>query len=216
MGRLKSSSPPVAGHSVVLDAIDWQMYSRLLRVFAERPRIRLTYDCGRLEIMSPHLEHDFDARLLGQLVWVMAEVLRLPLMPGGSATMRRKLKRKGIEGDEIFWIANAERMKGRRRLNLRRDPPPDLAIEVDLTRSCLDRMAIYAAFKIPEVWRLEGDVLEFHVLGSKGKYQQAQESRSFPGITPADLMRFLQDARGQGDRIPMLRKFRRWLRKFKR
>src|SRR5436190_2363972 len=123
--------------------------------------------------MSPRLEHDDDGRFLGDLVFVLTEELGLPLKRGGSTTLRRRLKQRGIEADECFWIANAPRMAGRRRLDLRVDPPPDLAIEVDVTHSPLDRLSIYAALKIPEVWRLKGDELLFYVLGGDGTYQAA-------------------------------------------
>src|SRR5438132_8079316 len=165
------------GQYLRLSGIDWQTYSRLLRVFAERPAIRLTYDQGELEIMSPLLKHDDDARFLGRLVLVLTEELGLPAKAGGSTTLRRRLKQRGIEADDCFWIANAHRMAGRRRLDLRVDPPPDLAIEVDVTRSSLDRLSIYAALLVPEVWRLQGDTLTFHVLGADGKYAMSDRSR---------------------------------------
>src|ERR1700674_3812031 len=133
----------------------WPTYSRLLRIFAERPGMRLTYDRGELEIMSPLLQHDDGSWFLGDMVFILTEELGLPLKRGGSTTMRRRKRKKGIEADTCYWIANAHRMAGRLRLDLRTDPPPDLAIEVDVTRSSLDRMDIYAALKVPEVWRLQ-------------------------------------------------------------
>jgi Uma2 family endonuclease len=192
--------------------VDWQTYSRLLHAFAERPRIRLTYDRGELEIMSPLLEHDDDGRFLGDLVFVLTEELGLPLKRGGSVTMRRRKKKRGIEADESFWIANAHRMAGRRRLDLRKDPPPDLSVEVDVTHSSMDRMGIYAALGVPEVWQLDADTLTFHVLDEKGTYQSVPNSRSFPLVTPADLMRFLQQARQAGDENAVVRQFREWIR----
>src|SRR5438445_2976521 len=128
--------------------------------------------------MSPLLQHDDVRRFLGTLVFVLTEELGLPLKHGGSTTLRRRLKRRGIEADELFWIANAHRMAGRRRLDLRRDPPPDLAIEVDVTHGSLDRLGIYAALKAPEMWRLHGDTLTFHVLGERGTYTTADRSRA--------------------------------------
>jgi Uma2 family endonuclease len=204
------------GQFLLLEGIDWRTYSRLLRTFAERPKLRLTYDRGRLEMMSPLLEHDDDGRFLGQMVHVLTEELDMPIKSGGSTTMRRQLHARGIEADESFWIANAERMKGRRRLDLRRDPPPDLAIEVDVSHGSLDRLAIYAALRVPEVWRLEGDDLRFYVLGPKGKYELSEHSRAFPMITPAILLSFLQKARKAGDQNPVIRAFRSWVRKNKK
>ena len=211
-----SQAPPLRqpppGSCLLLSGVDWRTYSRLLRAFAERPRIRLTYDRGDLEIMSPTLEHDDDASILGDLVFVLTEELGLPLKRGGSTTLRRRLRRRGIEADECFWIANAPRMAGRRRLDLRIDPPPDLAIEVDVTHSSLDRLSIYAALGVPEVWRLDGDTLTFHVLGPGPAYQSAAASRSFPLVAPADLLGFLQQARQAGNENLVVGQFRAWIR----
>ena len=111
----------------------------------------------------------------------------------------------------MFLIANAARMQGRRRLNLRRDPPPDPVIEID-DHGSLDRLSIYAALKVPEVWRLQGDQLIFYVLGNNGKFAEAATSQSFPLVTPADLLRFIVQARELVDHNPILRQFRQWIR----
>jgi Uma2 family endonuclease len=171
----------------------------------------LTYDRGSLEIMSPLLEHEDDGRFLGRLAVVMTEELDLPITSGRSTTLRRQLRQRGVEADECFWIANASRLRGRRRLDLRRDPPPDLAIEVDVTRSSLDRLAIYAVLLVPEVWPLENDRLLFHVLGANGAYAVAERSLAFPLVTATVLMRFLKLARRAVDENPVIREFRTWL-----
>src|SRR5262249_48674319 len=126
----------------ILDGVSWQQYSRFLRAFQDRPGFRLTYDEGTLEIMSPTIRHDRPGRFLSQLVWALADELDLPMVAGGSATLRRRLKKRGAEPDECYWIENAHRMLDVLDLDLRRDPPPDLAIEVDVTSSSLNRMAI--------------------------------------------------------------------------
>jgi Uma2 family endonuclease len=212
MSQAPSVRHPSPGRCLRLSGVDWQTYSRLLRAFAERPGMRLTYDRGELEIMSPTLEHDDDGRVLGVFVFVLTEELGLPLKHGGSTTLRRRLRRRGIEADECFWIANAHRMAGRRRLDLRIDPPPDLAVEVDVTHSSLDRMSIYAVLGVPEVWRLDRDTLTFHVLGPGPAYQSAATSQSFPLVTPADLLGFLRLARQGGNDNVVARQLRDWIR----
>lgn len=196
----------------MLSGIDWQTYTRLLRTFAERPGVRLTYDRGELEIMSPRLDHDDDSRFLGGLVVALTQELRMPIKRGGSTTLRRRLHRRGIEADDCYWIANAPLMAGRRLLNLRKDPPPDLAIEVDVTHSSLDRLSIYAALKVPEVWHLEGDVLTFYLLGPDGKFLSSSTSRSFPLVTPQDILYFVNLARQAGDENAVEAQFRVWVR----
>jgi Uma2 family endonuclease len=212
MSQATSVTPALPRNCLLLSGVDWKTYSRLLWVFAERPGIRLTYDRGELEIMSPSLEHDDDGRVLARFVITLTEELGLPLKCGGSVTLRRRLRRRGIEADECFWITNAHRMAGRRRLNLRTDPPPDLAIEVDVTRSSLNRLSIYAPLGVPEVWRLDGDTLTFYVLGPGPAYQTATASQSFPLVTPADLLGFLQLARQSGDNNVVVAQFRAWIR----
>jgi Uma2 family endonuclease len=212
MSQAPSFSPAPPGRCLRLSDVDWLTYSRLLKVFAERPGIRLTYDRGELEIMSPSLEHDDDGRVLGVCVFVLTEELGLPLKHGGSTTLRRRLRQRGIEADECFWIANAHRMAGRRRLDLRTDPPPDLAIEVDVTHSSLDRLSIYAILGVPEVWRLDGDTLTIYILGPGPAYRTAAASQCFPLVGPADLVGFLQLARQATDEHLMVRQLRDWIR----
>src|SRR5947207_175014 len=122
-----STAPSIGPQHFVLHHVDWRTYSRLLRVFAERPAVRLTYDRGTLEIMSPLLEHDGDADFLGGLVVALAEELNVPLKRGGSTTLRRRKKQRGLEPDRSYWIANEAAMRGKRHYDSRTDPPPDLA-----------------------------------------------------------------------------------------
>jgi Uma2 family endonuclease len=204
--------PTTPTQCLLLSNVDWRTYSRLLQLFAERPGIRLTYDRGELEIMSPLLEHDEDADFLGVLVRALTSELNLPIRGGGSVTLRQRRKKRGLEPDRCYWIASAPRMVGRRRLDLRVDPPPDLAIEADVTRSSLDRLAIYQSLGVPEVWRLQGNTLTFYSLQADGRYQEVPASRSFPLITPADVLTFLQLARQTADQNVVESQFRAWLR----
>jgi Uma2 family endonuclease len=212
MNQVHAVGRPPTRQTLLLSNVDWKTYSRLLRIFAEHRGMRLAYDRGELEIMSPSMEHDRDGRLLGRLVSALTEELGMPLLSAGSTTLRRRLRRRGIEADECYWIANAHRMAGRRQLDLRRDPPPDLAIEVDVSHSSLDRLSIYAALGVPEVWRLDGDQLTFHVLAGRRRYAPAATSQAFPLVAPTDLVGFLQQARQAGDENPVVRVFRDWVR----
>ena len=197
---------------LVLHGIDWRTYSRLLRVFAERPSVRLAYDRGDLEIMSPLHQHESDADLLGRFVIVLTEELGLPVKAGRSTTFRRRRRRRGIEPDNSWWIANEPRVRGRRQIDLRTDPPPDLAVEVDVTSSSLNRLGIYAALGVPEVWRWDDPVLTFNVLGPNGRYAEAAHSLLFPFLTSADLLPFLALRGPQLDENAIVRQFRTWVR----
>lgn len=196
---------------LVLPGVDWRTYARLLHIFAEHRSVRLTYDRGELEIISPLPEHESDVDMLGRFVVVLTEELGLPIKAGGATTLRRKRKRRGLEPDHCWWIAHEPQMRGKRALDLRVDPPPDLAIEVDVTSSSLNRMGIYAALRVPEVWRLDGPALTFQVLGAGGRYAESPHSLAFPLVTPADLVGCLA-LRATLDENAVVRQFRAWVR----
>ncbi len=203
--------PASGDERAVLYDVTWEEYTRLLRVFARRRSVRLTYDRGVLEIMTPLYRHDNLASFLGFLIGALTEELHLPIARGGSTTLRRRRRRRGLEPDQCFWIANEPGVRGRHRLNLRVDPPPDLAVEVDVTRSSLNRLAIYAALGVPEVWRLDVPGLTFYVLQADGQYATSSNSRSFPLVSAADLTGFLA-LLGREEENEILRQFRAWVR----
>ncbi|HWG47087.1 MAG TPA: Uma2 family endonuclease [Gemmataceae bacterium] len=196
---------------LLLNRVDWRTYTRLLCIFADRRGYRLTYDRGALEIMSPLPEHESDADFLGRLATTLTEELGLPIKAGRSTTLRRKRKQRGLEPDCCYWIANEPAMRGKRDLDLRVDPPPDLAIEVDVTSSSLNRMGIYRALGVPEVWRLDDQTLTFHVLGANRTYGVVSHSLSFPLVTAADLLPFFASCASQEENS-VIRQFREWIR----
>jgi Uma2 family endonuclease len=202
-------TPPA--QRLLLDGVDWRSYERWLRLLDERPGLRVTYDRGTLEIMILTYGHEGWGRLLGRMVVVLTEELGLPIAGGGSTTFRRRAKRRGLEPDECFWIAHEAQVRGKERIDLRTDPPPDLAIEVEVTRSALNRLAIYAALRIPEVWRFRDRGLAFHILGNDGQYSESKHSLAFPLVAAADLHAFLA-LRGQADENTIIRQFRAWVR----
>lgn len=201
-----STSPDVA----VLHDIDWVTYTRLLRAFERKRRFRLTYDRGTLEIMSPLWEHEKPAYILGAFIDTLVQELQLLYEPGRTVTLRRQRKSRGLEPDNCYWIANSERLAKKTRLDLRVDPPPDLAIEIDVTHSSLDRMSIYAALGVPEVWRVTAEDLTFNHLEA-GVYQVRDRSLSFSQLASADVAPFLAQL-GRTGTAPLIVQFRDWVR----
>ena len=196
---------------LILDNVSWDEYTRLLRTFEGR-HLRLTYDGGMLEIMTLSHQHEGLGWFLDKLVFVLTEELNLPIKGGGSTTFRKKKKHKGLEADNCYWIAHESDVRGKTVIKLSIDPPPDLAIEVDVSRSSMNRMRIYAAIKVPEVWRHDRNGLAFLVLNALGKYDSVAVSPTFPlPITPADLMPFIA-LRDQMDEHAVIRQFRAWIR----
>ncbi|MCI0638905.1 MAG: Uma2 family endonuclease [Gemmataceae bacterium] len=196
---------------VLLSGIAWQTYEALLADLKDRP-IRLTYDRGCLEIMPPTFNHERSKRKLGRIVETMAEELARPFVSGGSTTFRREDLERGLEPDDCFWIAHASRVLDKQEIDLRTDPPPDLALEIDIHSSSLDRLGIYAALGVPEIWRYDGDHLQVLVL-KHGAYKQAKKSPTFPMLHLAKLNEFIRENIGMDDG-GFVRAFRSWVRPF--
>jgi Uma2 family endonuclease len=200
---------PENGEHLVLHNRTWEEYERFGELLNER-RFRLTYDQGDLEIMVLSLEHEGFGRFFGLLVFTLARFFGKKLGTRGSFTHQRKDLEKGLEPDNCFYFANLAAIRGKRRIDLTRDPPPDLAIEVDITRSSLDRLGIYAALRVPELWVFDGETLRVHVL-VKGRYRISSHSPTFPEVPIPELVQFL-DLGLREDDIAMVQALETWLK----
>jgi len=200
------------GQAVRIPNVSWEMYEQLLKAFEEKRNVKLTYDQGALEIMVPSQEHEKEGEFLARMIVILTEEFGLPIQHGGSTTLKRKKMKKGLEPDKCFWIANAAKVAGVKQLDLKIHPPPDLALEVDVTRSSLDRFRIYRALGVGELWRLEGDDLQFNTLEPDQKYIQVLSSRVFPGITPDELLTFVKQARNAINQNVPAANFRAWVK----
>jgi len=208
--QTQQSSPAVAdpGH-IVLRNIAWETYESLLRDLGEE-HYRLTYDEGTLEIMPPSRLHERAGQLLGRLIHTYTEVRDIPIASFGGATWRRRDVAKGLEADECYYVASEPRVRGHDDVDIQVDPPPDLAIEVDITRSTLDKQRIYAALGVPELWRWEDESLLVLVLGADGHYTPANTSPSFPDLPLADIARFMSMRHAMSE-TAWIKQFREWL-----
>jgi Uma2 family endonuclease len=148
--------PPSSGGRLVLHGPSWEEYTQMLRAFARQRGVRLTYDRGVLEIKTHHFRRYNCSRFLGRLIAALTEELNLPIASGGSTTLRRRRRQRGVEPDECFWIANEPRVRSIQRLNLRTDPPPDLAVEVDVTRSGVGGQSVVFVGRLGRYRRLPG------------------------------------------------------------
>ena len=157
-------------------------------------------------------EHEHRAAFLARLIGAWTEERGLEVKTGKSTTFRRRALERGLEPDECFWIAHEPLVRDRDVIDLRQDPPPDLVIEIEVSRSCLPRMPIYAALRMPEVWRISRGVLTFQLLQPDGIYAAAPVSQALPPLKPANLQRFL-DMRGSTGENDLMRQFRAWVRK---
>ncbi len=195
----------------LLENVSWGTYERLLREAGER-HIRMTYDNGELEIMTLSLGHESAGEIIGALIRALALVLGLPLRSGGSTTLRKKLKRKGLEPDKCYWLKNEKAMRDKAQWDAKRDPPPDLAVEVDVTHSSMNRMGIYAAIRIPEVWRYKARKLRVFLLEDDGDYRESESSASFPYLDMTKMNEFVKLAATM-DETALVDDFIAWAKK---
>jgi Uma2 family endonuclease len=194
--------------SVVLYDVSWETYERLLNAFENR-RLPHTYSNGALEIMSPTQYHDWLKGFVGRLIEAAALELDIPIKGIGSTTLRRQMKEKGLEPDECYYVRNEMRVRGKRTLNLKTDPPPDLAVEIEVSRKVLDRLDAYAKLGVPEIWRLDGKSVTFLKL-TREKYRPIKRSLAFPTIGPDDILRFTSLMEKE-DENSIVRQFIKWL-----
>jgi Uma2 family endonuclease len=195
---------------VLLRNISWATFERILAE-TDRRGTRFTYDRGALEIMSPSREHERCKRYLGRMIESLTEEIGIPISSGGSTTLKSQMLAKGVEPDECYYIANEPRVRGRDELDLAVDPPPDLAIEVDLTSSSLDQLGIYASVGVPEVWLYDGARLRVYHLQPAGQYVQSASSPAFPVLPLDQVERFLSQRDGT-DETSWIRSFRGWVK----
>ncbi|MEB3178357.1 MAG: Uma2 family endonuclease [Nostocaceae cyanobacterium] len=199
-----------AEQRTVLHNVSWATFEALLRDTGEDRGSRFAYDCGTLEIMTPLFEHENPKCNFRNFIVALAEELGIEVKSAGSTTLKRKTAKKGIEPDECFYIQNEPVVRDRQTLDLKTDPPPDLAIEIDITSSSVDKLGIYSALAVPELWRYNGEELKFYQL-LEGQYVEREFSIAFPLVSVREMGRFIQMSKSMGE-IALLKEFRGWVR----
>lgn len=178
-------------HRMILGGISWHTYQQLAADLGEQP-VRLAYDQGTLEIMTPSFEHERLNRLLADIIQGIAFGKDLPIEHAGSTDFRREDVERGFQPDSCFYLGdNVRIIQGKKRLDVSIDPPPDLVVEVDVTNRSLNKLPLYATIGVPEVWRFDSEhVILYHLSGQI--YQEVPTSGVFEGVTADDVMRFVQ------------------------
>jgi len=197
------------GHMVFSD-VSWERFETILDSIGTK-HYRMAYDDGDLEFMTTSFEHDSYSEWIGRLIFFVAMELSTPICSGGSTTLKKALRKVGLEPDKSYWIRHEQAMRGKKRWKAKRDPPPDLGVEVDITRSWLDRMGIYAALGVPEVWHFDEKKFSVLILDSGGRYREKSKSLAFPSLPLAGFERFIRKL-GTGEETSLIREFIEWLR----
>lgn len=199
--------PP--GHKVLLTEVSWPEFEKILEELGEHRTSRLAYRNGVLEIMVPSPEHERGKEVIGDFLKALLEELEIEFCTLGSTTFKNENMTQGIEPDNCFYIENEAAVRGKDRLDLTVDPPPDLALEIDITSRTHPN--IYAALGVPELWRFERGKLQINVLQS-GEYADSEFSPYFPGLPLKEIIpEYLNRVKTDG-RNKTMKAFRSWVR----
>lgn len=199
--------PP--GQRVELQDITWREFESILEELGEHRAARIAYDNGLLEIMAPLPVHEDDKEIIGDLIKALLEELDIEFRSLGSTTYKSEAMLKGIEPDQCFYIQNEQAIRGKKRLDLSINPPPDLALEIDVTSRT--HRSIYAALKVPELWRFENGNLQINIL-RQDRYEESPESSIFPNLPLSEAIpRYLRESKIVG-RNKALKAFRQWVK----
>lgn len=191
-------------HNVV-----WEDYETLLRAVGEAPGLRISFDKGTLQIMTLSSEHENYTRFLEKLVDRLSARLRIRILSFGSMTMKRKDRDRGTEPDACFYVQAASRLGAKRHVDVTTDPPPDIAVEIDVHQDSSSKLPLYAALAIPEIWRYDGSALTIHRLEG-GEYVAVPSSAALPMVDASTLTRFL-NLLSEQDQYDVLLSFEEWL-----
>jgi Uma2 family endonuclease len=200
---------------IVIPELSWEEYIAINDAIVERPNLRMFYCEGRLTLLTESRKHSWYGERLGYLVAELARGLKVPIEDAGSATFRRRAKRGGVEGDKTFYFGeHAAQMKGSKDIDLNVQPPPDLAIEVEVSHSAEDAVITWGRLGVAEVWRFDPIAMEcsFWSRRSDGTYARIERSLAFPVLTPNDVLEQMRlaDELGMGEWNSGLG---RWVRK---
>lgn len=208
---LKEMAQAAINQKLILQGVGWDFYERVLEEFAESNGVHFAYDDGFLEVKVPLFEHERPNRILQDLVATICVEKQIEVINVGSTTFRKQAKAKGCEPDTAFYIQNEPQIRGLDNINLSVNPPPDLVIEVDVTSPSLNKLSIYAALGIPEVWLYKGTKIIFYKLFG-GVYDETQTSVALPRLDSRKATEFLQ--RGLTESYTKwIREIREWTNK---
>ena len=199
------------GGTLTFQHVPWVEYEQLLEALGAGYRVRISYDHGRLEMMMPLPIHEWSKDFIGYFVRALADELELDMNSLSSTTFKYQGWLQGLEPDTCFYLQNAARVVGVKWFDPDvPPPPPDIAVEIDITSESLARLPIYRNLGVPEIWRYDGEQLEFLHLTEQG-YVPAPASHTFPFLTAPDVVRFMELSLSEGQ-SPALREFRHWVR----
>ncbi len=198
------------GTSLRVNDVAWEDYEQLMCDLRGNNSVRVYYDHGRMEIMSPLRKHEAPVGIIARLMGVLSDELEIDIEPLGSTTLKSEMQEQGAEPDDSFYVQNAAAVIGKDDLDLSHDPPPDIVIESDLTSSSLDKFPIYAGLGVPEIWLISKRQARVLVL-TENQYQDVLISSVFPFLSAEILTEFISQGINVGA-TAAARAFRDWVK----
>ncbi|WP_310487554.1 Uma2 family endonuclease [Chamaesiphon sp. VAR_69_metabat_338] len=197
------------GQQLLLEDVSWQQFENILIDLGEHRSARVSYSHGYLEIMVPLPEHEKAKEIIGDIIKILLDKLNIDYDSLGSTTLKSEIMTQGVEPDACFYIQNQALVLGKNRLDMNIDPPPDLAVEIDLTsRTPLEN---YQILGVPELWRYGKQGLQIEVL-QDGKYVRSDSSPTFPDLPIVDLINpYVRQSQVVGS-SQAIKSFKQWVR----
>ena len=169
---------PVGEQRILLNGISWKDYV-LMRDLLDGPYPKMTFIQGTLELMSPSTDHELWKTNIARFVELFAYLRRVDLYGYGSTTFKREAVQHGAEPDECYVV-------GKRMVDY-----PQIVLEVVHTSPLLDKLDVYRAFGVEEVWVFRDGAFAVHQLDpAAGRYQVRASSTLVPGLDFTLLARF--------------------------
>lgn len=194
----------------IFPGVTWAEYQELLDELGEHRGLLVSFSKGVLEIMPLSRGHEHHKELVSGWLLILSEELDMNIEPNGSTTLQLESLQSGVEPDTSFFINHADLMVGKATHDLLEDPPPDLVVEIDISRPRYSKKEVYARMGVPEFWQYNGEIFKiFSLAGSD--YVEVVSSPSFPFIQSNDLESFLERSKNESH-LSSLRNFREWVR----
>lgn len=194
---------------LIQHGVSWVEYEELLESVGEASRLRISYNEGTLQIMSPSSKHEYYAKLIERLVDLLSINQRIEVLFYGSTTIKKQGDQKGAEPDACFYVQTADAVGTKELIDFNTDPPPDVVVEIDIHHESTSKFPIYLAFGVPECWRYNGDSLTIYHLRN-GQYVVADTSLALPLLTSAVLTEFLTRS-AEENQYNIVLAFEEWL-----
>lgn len=198
------------GQRVLLRNISWDEFEQILDELGDRRGSRIAYYKGSLEIMVPLAGHEDGKEIIGDLIKVILEELDIEFRGLGSTTFKRRDLASGVEPDACFYIQNEAAIRGKDRIDLNFDPPPDLAIEIDITSKSEIKKNSYEALGVPELWIYDGRSLQIYILQNH-QYVKSDRTQIFPNLPLSQVIpQYVAQSKVEGRNVA-IKAFRAWV-----